>query len=63
MLVALNTIDTEQAHTTTITMGAIVWLLNYATTHPDATIKYLVSNMILYVSSNASYICKERAHS
>ena len=42
-------------------MGEIVWLLNYAATHPDATINYHASDMILHVASDASYLCEERA--
>ena len=38
MLAALNAISEAQAHAITTTMGGIVWLLNYAATHPDATI-------------------------
>ena len=63
MLVALNNIATSQAHTTTTTIGDIVWLLNYAATHLDATLHYHASYMILHVSSHASYICEERARS
>ena len=63
MLLALNDISTEQAHTTTTTMGDIVWLLNYALTKPDATLHYHTINMILHIDSDASYICEERARS
>ena len=63
MLAALNAISTAQAHATTTTMGDIVWLLNYAATHPDATIHYNASNMILHVARDASYLCEERARS
>ena len=61
MLASLNAISTAQANTTTTTMGDIVWLLNYAATHPDATIHYHASSMILHVDSDASYLCEERA--
>ena len=60
-LVALNTIATAQSHATTTTNFDIVWLLNYAATHPDATIQYHYSDMILHVASDASYLCKKRA--
>ena len=42
-------------------MGYIVWLLNYAATHPDATIHYHARDMILHVVINVSYLCEERA--
>ena len=61
MVVSLNTISTAQAHATTTTMGGIVWLLNYAATHPNATLHYHSRNMILHVASDASYSCEERA--
>ena len=61
MLVSLNAIATEQAHANTITMGDIVWLLNYAVTHPVATFHYHASDMILHIASDVSYICEERA--
>ena len=61
MLLALNAIATAQAHATTTTMEDIVWLLNYAATHPDDTLHYHASNMILHVTINASYLCEERA--
>ena len=63
MMVALNTISTEQAYTTTTTMGEIVWLLNYAATHPDFTLNYHANDMILHVASDSSYLCEERTGS
>ena len=63
MLAALNAISAAQDHATTTTKGDIIWLLNYATTHPDATIHYHASDMILHVASDAPYLCKERARS
>ena len=63
MLVALNAIDTSQAHIKPTTMGYIIWLFNYVATHPDSTLHYHASNMILHVSSNESYLCKEHARS
>ena len=63
MLAALNAISAAQAHATTITMGDIVWLLNYLATHPDATIHYHSSDMIIHIAGDASYICEEWARS
>ena len=56
MLASLNTISAAKAHATTTTMGDIVWILNYTTTHPDATIHYHASNTILHVARDASYL-------
>ena len=63
MLEALNAISTAQANATITTMGDIVWLLNYVATHPDATINYHASDMIIHVSRDASYLGEERARS
>ena len=63
MFVFLNTIATSQAHVNTTTMGDIVRLLNYVATHPDATLQYHARDMILQISSDASYLCEERARS
>jgi hypothetical protein len=56
MLVALSTIAVEQTKATENTANAVVKLLNYAATHPNATICYHASNMILYAHSDASYL-------
>ena len=58
MLAALNAISAAQINAITTTMGDIVWLLNYAATHPYATIHYHASNVILHVASYASYLYK-----
>ena len=52
MLAALNAIYAAQTHATTTTTGEIVWLLNYAATHPNATINYHSSNLILHMASD-----------
>ena len=63
MFVALNNISTSQAHTITTTMGEIIWLLNYVENHPNATIQYHARDMILHISIDTSYLCKECARS
>ena len=63
MLVALNVITTAEAHTTTTIMGGIVWLLNCAATHNNATLHYHSSDMVLHFVRDASCLCKERARS
>eukprot|EP00957_Ditylum_brightwellii_P008357 632477-Ditylum_brightwellii.AAC.1 len=45
MLMALNAIAAEQEHPTSKTAAAIVQLLNYCATHPEATIRYHASGM------------------
>ena len=56
MLVALKTLAAAQTKCTEATMDAAVQLLNHAAMHPDASIRYQASNMILLVHSNASYL-------
>jgi hypothetical protein len=59
----LNDIATEQTKATEKTQAATNQLLNYLTTHPDATIRYHASDMILHIHSDASYISVSNARS
>jgi hypothetical protein len=61
MLVALGTIAAQQANGTEATAAAIVHLLDYAATHPDAIIRYRASDMILKIHSDASYLSAPKA--
>jgi hypothetical protein len=63
MLVVLNTIAAAQSKATTATMDAVVHLLNYCATHPEATIRFHRSNMILHVTSDASYLSASESRS
>ncbi len=63
MLVALGTIAAAQSNATDHTATAVVKLLNYAATNPDAVIRYKASGMTLYVHSDASYLSEPKAHS
>ena len=62
-LVALSDLGSEQSRATTDTQDAIVWLLNYAATHPDAILTYVASDMCLHAHSDASYLSVPRARS
>ena len=62
-LVALSSIASEQARATTITEQHITQLLDYLHTHKDATIRYVVSDMILNIHSDASYLSEPQARS
>jgi hypothetical protein len=44
-------------------MQALVQLLDYAATHPNAAIRFHKSAMILYIHSDASYLSKPKARS
>jgi hypothetical protein len=63
MMVALGTLGAAQAHGTEETAKASTKLLNYAATHPDATIRFKASDMILHVHSDASYLSETKARS
>lgn len=63
MLVALGTLAKEQTKGTANTAAAAAQLLDYAATHPDATIQYNSSDMALHIDSNASYLSMPQATS
>jgi hypothetical protein len=63
MLPALGTIATQQSAATRKTIGAVVRLLNYAVTHPDASLLYIASDMVLHVDSDVSYLSETKARS
>jgi hypothetical protein len=56
VLMPLNDITPEQTKATEKTQAAINQLLDYLATHPDATIRYHASDMILHIHSDASYL-------
>jgi hypothetical protein len=53
IMMPLNDISTEQTKATGKTQAATNQLLDYLTTHPDATIRYHASDMILHNHSDA----------
>jgi hypothetical protein len=63
MLMLLNDIATEQTKATEKTQAATNQLLDYLATHPDATIRYHASDMILHIHSDASYLSVSNARS
>jgi hypothetical protein len=52
----LNAIATEQTKATEKTQAATNQMLDYLATHPDATIRYHASDMVLHIHSDASYL-------
>jgi hypothetical protein len=56
LLVALGTLSAAQPKRTAATSQAIIQLLSYCATHPDATIWFIASEMHLHIQSNASYL-------
>ena len=63
MYVALGTIASQQAKATEVTAGKLLHLLDYAATHPDATIRYRANDMILKQQSDTSYLSEAKARS
>jgi hypothetical protein len=63
VLMPLNDIATEQTKATEKTQAATNQLLDYLATHPDATIRYHASDMILHIHSDASYLPVSNARS
>jgi hypothetical protein len=63
VLMPLNDIVTEQTKATEKTQAATNQLLDYLATHPDATIRYHASDMILQIHSDASYLSVSNARS
>jgi hypothetical protein len=60
---ALSKIASEQAKGTQNTMMKTKQFLDYLATHPDATVRFHASDMILNVHSDASYLSEANAHS
>jgi hypothetical protein len=63
VLMPLNDIATEQTRATKKMQTATNQMLDYLATHPDATIRYHASNMILHIHSDASYLSVSNARS
>ena len=63
LLSALSAIATQQATATKQTESAAQQLLDNCAAHPDATIQFHASEMILGVHSNASCLSEPQAHS
>jgi hypothetical protein len=63
VLMPLNDIATEQTKATKKTQAATNQLLDYLATHPDATIRYHASDMILNIHSDVLYLSVYNARS
>ena len=63
VLMALSTIASEQTAGTEQTMAKALQVLDYLATHPDATVKFRASDMILNIHSDASYLTEPKARS
>ena len=63
VLMALSTIASEQSKGTENTMLKTKQLLDYLATHPNATVRFHASDMILNIHLGASYLSEANAHS
>ena len=63
MLPALGNLASQQANPTKQTMSNITWLLDYCATLPEAKLKYIKSDMVLWTASDASYLSEPKARS
>jgi hypothetical protein len=63
VLMPIKDIATEHTEATAKTQAATNQLLDYLSTHPDATIRYHISDMILHIHSDASYLSVSNARS
>jgi hypothetical protein len=63
VLMPLNDIATEQTKATEKTQAARNKLLDYLATHPETTIRYHASDMILHIHSDTSYLSVSNARS
>ena len=63
MLPALNEIGAQQASPTDNTLKACKMLMDYASTFPNAVIRYIASDMCLSLDSDAAYLVQPQARS
>jgi hypothetical protein len=61
LIMPVNVLASEQTRATADTAGG--GILNYCTTHPDATSRYHASDMILNIHSDTSYLSEREAKS
>jgi hypothetical protein len=62
-IMPINVLASEQSKATADTADKVIKLLNYCYTHPETKIRYHVSDMILYIHSDASYLSEREAKS
>ena len=62
-LVGLNAMAMQQTSATENTLKRTEDLLDYATTHSNAKIRYTASDMILQIHTDASYLSEPKAQS
>jgi hypothetical protein len=63
LLVPLSAMASQLSTATKTTIKAVSHLLDYCSTHPESTIRYVASNMQLKIHSDASYLSEPKAKS
>jgi hypothetical protein len=63
IMTSISSLTSQQATATEYTEAKLIHLLNYCATHPDATIRYSASDMILNIHSDAGYLNEPEARS
>jgi hypothetical protein len=63
LMIPVNVLASEQTRETAATAGKIIKLLNYFTTHPEATLSHHASDMILNIHSDSLYLSEREAKS
>jgi hypothetical protein len=63
VLMALSTIASEQTKGTERTMEKAMQVLDYLATHPDATIRFRATDMVMNIHSDASYLSESQSRS
>jgi hypothetical protein len=63
LIMPVNVLASEQSKATALTADKVIKLLNYCNTHPETKIRYHISDMILHIHSDASYLSEKEATS
>jgi hypothetical protein len=63
LLVPSSALDSQLSTATTTKIQAVSHLLDYCSTHPESTIRYVASDMKLKIHSDASYLSEPKAKS
>jgi hypothetical protein len=63
LLMALSTIASKQTKGSERTMEKALQILDYLATHPDATIRFRATDMVMNIHSNASYLSAPKSRS
>ncbi len=63
VLMALSTIASEQTKGTECMMKKALQVLDYLATHPDATVRFRTTDMVMNIHSDVSYLLEPKSRS